>query len=542
MTIKHLAIPVFLTLCIPLFAQTLLVNGGHEDFIPFPSVPDPTNTCWRELYYKDVILPPLNPPNPPGIAAATPTPDHLCESPHSGKAHGGAFLFPKSEHPIYHLCTSLLAGEQYQFSFWLKCSATSNTYADRFSVWFTNWDFKNTVPGPIQQTPAFRTPAGQFLKNLDYQQFQFTYTAKGGEDAIVLGNFADASAPKGSDFQFNQPGSPSNFSYYHYDDLELKPVPRLTGPDSICFGGILQMQVANAISCSPLDIHWYKNSLNGPVEWTGDTYSTSVYDDQTWIVLAGKDTLIKKITVLPVAINLIKEDSLFQCESESISIQIESPQPGVKYAWSNGINATSIQVLTPGIYSVIATNGLCQMQDTVWVIQKQAQPLLGIPDTISLCPGVSFIVELPELLTGSYFINNLPFNTGFTIDQPGTYEISVTPPCLFIPKKLIAVIDGKSIPAELPMPNIFTPNQNNQNDKFQIAKSLSLINYACSVYNRWGAKVFATTSQEKDDGWDGTIEGKPAPMDIYVWVVEIEYENCGKSVKTKYRGEVSLVR
>ena len=38
------------------------------------------------------------------------------------------------------------------------------------------------------------------------------------------------------------------------------------------------------------------------------------------------------------------------------------------------------------------------------------------------------------------------------------------------------------------------------------------------IFNRAGQKVFETTNPA--EGWDGTVNGIPQPLDTYVWMVE----------------------
>jgi gliding motility-associated-like protein len=43
--------------------------------------------------------------------------------------------------------------------------------------------------------------------------------------------------------------------------------------------------------------------------------------------------------------------------------------------------------------------------------------------------------------------------------------------------------------------------------------------YYFAIYNRFGQKIFETTSP--DEGWDGTVKGKPAPSGVYVYYLRV---------------------
>jgi gliding motility-associated-like protein len=43
----------------------------------------------------------------------------------------------------------------------------------------------------------------------------------------------------------------------------------------------------------------------------------------------------------------------------------------------------------------------------------------------------------------------------------------------------------------------------------------NVASYEVHVFDRWGNVIFHSTSV--DQGWDGTINGDPAPNEIYAW-------------------------
>ena len=67
------------------------------------------------------------------------------------------------------------------------------------------------------------------------------------------------------------------------------------------------------------------------------------------------------------------------------------------------------------------------------------------------------------------------------------------------------------------IPDIFTPNGDGINDSFEV-KSYFLSSFKMLIYNRWGEVVFQ--SEDAANGWDGNINGKPAPAGYYVFKIE----------------------
>jgi len=57
------------------------------------------------------------------------------------------------------------------------------------------------------------------------------------------------------------------------------------------------------------------------------------------------------------------------------------------------------------------------------------------------------------------------------------------------------------------------------------------------IYDRWGKKVFAT--KDLGTGWNGNIDGSPAPVGVYTYI--ISYKNPSGETRKK-TGVVTLVR
>ena len=64
-------------------------------------------------------------------------------------------------------------------------------------------------------------------------------------------------------------------------------------------------------------------------------------------------------------------------------------------------------------------------------------------------------------------------------------------------------------------PSDFTPNKDGKNETFRILNVPVLTDFSLSVFNRRGRKVFETKDDTK--GWDGTMNGIPAPEGAYMW-------------------------
>ncbi|HUZ60349.1 MAG TPA: PKD domain-containing protein [Hanamia sp.] len=86
------------------------------------------------------------------------------------------------------------------------------------------------------------------------------------------------------------------------------------------------------------------------------------------------------------------------------------------------------------------------------------------------------------------------------------------------------------------VPTAFTPG------KFGINSNIKVVGFGIaqmhwSIYNRWGQKVFETNNTKSS--WDGTFEGKPQPMDVYAYTLEVTFSDGKKYTKT---GDITLLR
>jgi len=87
------------------------------------------------------------------------------------------------------------------------------------------------------------------------------------------------------------------------------------------------------------------------------------------------------------------------------------------------------------------------------------------------------------------------------------------------------------------IPSAFTPNGDGLNDIFRPSgmKYQSLVEF--SIYNRWGQQVFTTNN--KQQGWDGTFNGVKQDMGVYQYILKVEPD--GGSTRL-FKGTVTLIR
>ncbi len=91
----------------------------------------------------------------------------------------------------------------------------------------------------------------------------------------------------------------------------------------------------------------------------------------------------------------------------------------------------------------------------------------------------------------------------------------------------------------LGIPTAFTPNGDNNNDRFRPVQLIGAEVLDFKVYNRWGTLVY-DNKDLSNGGWDGSHNDQPQPRDVYIYVLEFRFPN--ESQNRNFRGEVTLIR
>jgi gliding motility-associated-like protein len=92
------------------------------------------------------------------------------------------------------------------------------------------------------------------------------------------------------------------------------------------------------------------------------------------------------------------------------------------------------------------------------------------------------------------------------------------------------------------IPNTFSPNGDGVNDYFYPRGSNLYNIQSLRVFNRWGQMVFERRdfpANAATMGWDGTFNGRPAPVDAYVYIAEVV---CDNAQIVALHGDVTLIR
>lgn len=216
-------------------------------------------------------------------------------------------------------------------------------------------------------------------------------------------------------------------------------------------------------------------------------------------------------------------------------VVLNAGEPALSYLWSNGSDTSSITVSIPGWYSVEVENE-CVMQITFFEVLGNS--FTG-PDSdtvrLEICPGDTLKIEVA--IPGEGY----QWNTGSTdqsilVQEEGRYSVEVERFCGNTETVFFVQYDTACCKPEVP--TAFSPNGDNINEKFApLFPGCRVTFVEFSVYSRWGSLIFQ--SIYGDEEWDGTVNGSPAPADVYIYQMRYQFEDGSEAVGA---GEVTLLR
>lgn len=87
-------------------------------------------------------------------------------------------------------------------------------------------------------------------------------------------------------------------------------------------------------------------------------------------------------------------------------------------------------------------------------------------------------------------------------------------------------------------PNIFTPNNDSDNDFYTPVAFMGVTNVDFTIFNRWGNIVYQSKDQTLK--WDGKVDGKDASEGVYFYVCT--YRETTAEESKKMQGFLQLKR
>jgi len=247
-------------------------------------------------------------------------------------------------------------------------------------------------------------------------------------------------------------------------------------------------------------------------------------------------------------------DTVPVCRGDSVALH-PNFNPTYNYIWlpnqdlNNNLLANPLAFPDSSmLYQVVISDSVyfCNIERSVFV--KVSEPIENL--TITSSTDTLFgsgTVQLNATQNENFRYNWQPaavlnhptfYNPIATITQTTTFQVRVqnTEGCEKIATRTVTVVNLACEEPYIFIPTAFSPNGDGLNDVFRV-RGNNFDQVYLAVYNRWGQRVFESTSVQT--GWDGTFQGESLPPDVYGYYAEVR---CFDGTVFRKKGNCTLVR
>jgi len=261
------------------------------------------------------------------------------------------------------------------------------------------------------------------------------------------------------------------------------------------------------------------NWSTGATTQTINVSTSGIY----WVDISSGSCVVTdsmQVTFIPYPVVSLANDTVI-CPNNTLTLDAQNP--GYTYLWSTGATTQTITVTTPGTYSVTVTNELCSASDSTEVINIAP---IALADSISICDVAGLTLDAGIPNATSYIWSTGETTQTIEVQEEGMYWVNVDADGCLISDT--TYVDGELGGGTLYVPNTFTPNNNNLNERF-MAVSSEVVYFHMMIFDRWGQLLLETDNIHK--GWDGTYKGKIVQEDVYVYKIEYRTPCSEKTVR-----------
>lgn len=339
----------------------------------------------------------------------------------------------------------------------------------------------------------------------------------------------------------------------------------LTAPSEQCPGVLLTFTATPVNAGASPRYRWLVN--NRPVSTaTGSTFSsnTLVGGDQVQVEItptpglcstgpAVAVVIITRKVAPPPTIAIVAEPAGPVCPGTTLRYSVApgiNAGVGPQYQWQvDGVDVAGAQAATftsstlrdgQRVALVLRTNTACGVSV---VTRSNELPLVVIDAQVNAGPDQEITEGDTVVLRGTA---TNPYQVAWSPSEslrPGSSPLRpVAAPTKTTVYTLSAGLPGCRNTSQVRVvvrpfvriPNAFTPNSDGRDDTWQIERIENFPANQVSILNRWGNPIFETSGYSRSNEWSGLINGQPAPVGTYYYVVKL---GNGKS----YAGSLTVL-
>lgn len=298
--------------------------------------------------------------------------------------------------------------------------------------------------------------------------------------------------------------------------------------ESICFGGDANID----ISQTGFDTYVWDDGFDGPIQEIKEAGSYGISFLNTATGCEGEGTLLISEDALPES----SLPSLSFCEGSNLEIDANDLGLGnfTGLMWQDGSTSTLYTISESENLSIQITDANNCISQANIEVTENSNPQPQITGSPILYTGQSTTLSSDPLFA-NYEWSNGETSSSIIVTTEGLYTLTVTDEnnC----KGFADLNVWETTLDTLLVPSAFTPNDDGQNDVFQLISSGNITQFSMQIFNRWGQLVFI--SKDIGTGWDGKFNGENAPLGVYLYSIEAVLENGQIPV---LKGNVTLIR
>lgn len=518
-------------------AQNLIPNPGFEsyDSIPYSGGQlrfctdwnDPCITLGMDRGTPDYLR--TDSPENGGYDVSAPTTTPAFAYPHGGQGMIGLVIhhetpgFMFREYARAELAQPLSPGARYLVRFHITNGGAPCRYARasaRFSFLLSTDAVMQWGSDRIHRQPQYSM--AEIFYDTTWRAFEVPVLADSAYRYITFGNFR---TDYGTEDSLVDHGQQGDLAYVFVDDVSLVRHVEAGDDTTVCLSSPLTLEATGGYSGT----YWWEYPP-GDTLGVGASVMVVPVSDMTVVLHEGTytDTLQVHVVAPPV-VDLGPDIAI--CDP---SVDVGVPLPGVTYAWSTGSTAPTITVGSAGLYWVDASNGPCTVRDSILV--RFDRPLVDLGPDRERCVGDTLRLDAghPGALHH--------WSTGhdgqeLTVSASGIFMVEVDQAgCVGTDTVQVMFDPG---PSTAMVPNVFTPNGDGVNDRFQAELPVTTTSqdFLLQVWDRWGAELFRGTSS--GEAWDGRAPvGEEAPAGVYFY----RLRTLGPCGRAEGSGTLTLLR
>jgi gliding motility-associated-like protein len=214
---------------------------------------------------------------------------------------------------------------------------------------------------------------------------------------------------------------------------------------------------------------------------------------------------------------------------------LDAGNVGSSYLWQDHTTAQIYTVSVQGIYAVGVTSRGCTGSDSIQVSYISAPSVFSLGENKTLCDDQTVMLDASQPNTFYRWSNGAITDT-ITVNLTNTYVVLDSNACGTASDSIMLTFE--SCVCRVNIPTGFSPNDDGKNDELGVVTICAVENFQMEVYDRWGMRVFQTTSVS--DRWDGTYKGRNQPIGVYIY--RLKYTDPFTNKVNNVSGNVTLLR